>query len=58
MKTYTEQQIKDWFDAMIKKYPNSNFEQYLISVKNHMFSNDDLTRRNNLENFLKNHLTD
>jgi hypothetical protein len=37
MKTYTEEEIKKWFDVMMKKYPNSAFNDQLQSVKDEMF---------------------
>lgn len=38
MMTYTEQEIKDWFEKMKKKYPNSNTFQHLESVEYMMFN--------------------
>lgn len=37
MRTYTEQEIKDWFKKMKKRYPNSNTYQHLTSVEFMMF---------------------
>ena len=39
MKTYTEKQIKEWFDKMKKKYPNSNIHESLEAVEFMMFNN-------------------
>lgn len=36
--TYTEEEIKKWFDVMMAKYPNSNTFQHLESVKFMMFN--------------------
>lgn len=36
-KNYTEKELKEWFEMMIKKYPNSVMEQHLISVRDEMF---------------------
>lgn len=44
-KNYTEKELKDWFEMMIKKYPNSVLEQHLTSVRECMlgkWSNDAL----------------
>lgn len=38
MMTYTEQEIKDWFKKMKKRYPNSNAYQHLEAVEYMMFN--------------------
>lgn len=38
MKTYTENEIKEWFDKMKKKYPNSGLFQHLEAVEYIMFN--------------------
>ncbi len=35
--TYTEEEIKKWFEIMMAKYPNSNILQDLENVKSMMF---------------------
>jgi len=52
MRTYTEKQIKEWFELMKVKYPNSNFYEHLESVEMEMFH--DFYSENNLKNILKN----
>lgn len=37
MMTYTEEEIKEWFEVMMAKYPNSNTFRHLESVKFMMF---------------------
>lgn len=37
MKTYTEEEIKKWFDLMKNKYPHSVTLEHLRSVENMMF---------------------
>ncbi len=37
MKTYTENEIKEWFNEMKKRYPNSNIFKHLESVEYMMF---------------------
>ena len=37
-KKYTEKEIKQWFDKMKKKYPNSGILQHLEAVEYMMFS--------------------
>ena len=48
--TYTKEDIERWFDWMIKKYPNCNFNNSLISVRNAMF--DEFWERNNIDTYL------
>lgn len=38
METYTENEIKEWFNKMKKKYPNSNTFQHLEAVEFMMFN--------------------
>ena len=37
MQTYTENEIKEWFNEMKKKYPNSNTLEHLKAVEFMMF---------------------
>lgn len=37
MRTYTEEDIKKYFDTMIKKYPNSKTKEHFEMVKFIMF---------------------
>jgi len=37
---YSENELRIWFEQMIKKYPNSNMEQHLKSVYYMMFKDD------------------
>lgn len=38
MKTYTEEEIKEWFNKMEEKFPNSyNLLEYLAVVEDMMF---------------------
>lgn len=36
--TYTEEEIKEWFNEMKKKYPNGNLFQHLEAVEYMMFN--------------------
>lgn len=38
MKTYTENEIRAWFEEMKNKYPNSNTQKYLEAVEFMMFN--------------------
>ena len=38
MKTYTENEIKEWFNEMKKKYPNSGAFEQLKAVEYRMFN--------------------
>ena len=38
MRTYTEEEIKKWFEAMKQKYPNSNAFDHLVFVERLMFN--------------------
>lgn len=38
MKTYTENEIKEWFNKMKKKYPNSGTLKHLEAVEYMMFN--------------------
>lgn len=48
--TYTEKELKEWFETMKDKYPNSKTAEYLESVKFMMF---DKYSHDTLENFKK-----
>lgn len=48
--TYTEKEIKEWFETMKDKYPNSKTAEYLESVKFMMF---DKYSHDTLKNFKK-----
>ena len=50
-KTYTEQEVKDWFANMMEKYPNSNMARHLRAVYDEMF--DSFWERNNLQTFIE-----
>ena len=56
MTTYTENEIKEWFNEMKKKYPNSGILQHLEAVEFMMFDKtyDDI---NCLEKIKDNGLT-
>ena len=51
MVTYTKEDIEKWFDWMVKKYPNCNFQQSLIAVRDAMFG--DFWESNNIDSYLK-----
>ncbi len=51
-RTYTEKDIKDWFESMMKEYKNCTFHDALQSVYDHMF--DPFWRRKNLATFVEN----
>ncbi len=51
MKTYTEREIKKWFEIMKKEYPNSRMLDSLESVEMLMF--DKFCEYDNLEKVLK-----
>lgn len=38
IKTFSEKEIKQWFDKMKKKYPNSDILQHLEAVEYMMFN--------------------
>ena len=38
MKTYTENEIKEWFNKMKKKYPNSGTLKHLEAIEFMMFN--------------------
>ena len=38
MRTYTEEEIKKWFETIKRKYPNSNTFDHLVSVERLMFN--------------------
>jgi hypothetical protein len=38
MKAYTEEEIKNWFETMKRKYPNSNAVNHLAFVEYMMFN--------------------
>lgn len=48
-RTYTEKEIKDWFDSMMKEYQNCAFNNSLQAVYDHMF--DPLWHKKNLATF-------
>ena len=48
--TYTEKEIKAWFETMKKKYPHSNMEQHLNMVQALMF--EEYCGRDNLKKVL------
>ena len=48
--TYTEQELKNWFEEMKKKYPHSMAEEHLRFVEMNMF--DHWNEENNLKNVL------
>ena len=50
-KTYTEQEIKDWFKSMMKEYQHCQMGQHLQSVYHVMF--DRFWKRNNLQTFIE-----
>ena len=54
MKTYTEEEIKKWFDVMMKKYPNGAFYYYLLCVKYEMFPSKIYDDRDSLEKVVHN----
>ena len=41
-RTYTESELKQWFEFMLEKYQNCNFNFSLIHVKDAMFNSDEL----------------
>ena len=45
--TYTDKEIKKWFEEMKKKYPNSNLYYHLASIEFLMF--DNFHKKDNLE---------
>ena len=49
MTTYTEAEIKEWFETMKNKYPNSKILDHLEAVEFMMF-NKDYDSANCLEN--------
>lgn len=53
MNTYTEEELKAWFEAMIEKYPNSPFKRSLEHVRNEMFGIKYL-HEGSLEKFIDN----
>lgn len=50
-RTYTEQEIKDWFKSMMNKYQNCPMGQHLRQVCDEMF--DPFWKRNNLQTFVE-----
>lgn len=53
-KTYTEQEIKDWFEYMMNKYQNCPANDHLRSVRDSMF--DPFWKRDNLKIFVEKHV--
>ena len=51
-KTYTEKELKQWFQAMMKRYRDCPTEEHLQHVYAFMF--DDFWKSHNLEVFVKN----
>lgn len=49
--TYTEEEIKAWFETMKKRYPNSATYNQLVSIEHIMFNS--VFEKNRLENFKK-----
>lgn len=49
--TYTDKEVKKWFEEMKKKYPNSNLYNHLVSIESFMF--DDFHKKDNLERIKK-----
>ena len=50
-KTYTEQEIKDWFKYMMDKYQNCPAHDHLRYTRDEMF--DSFWKRNNLKTFVE-----
>lgn len=50
-KTYTEQEIKDWFANMMKEYKNCPMGEHLLMVYDIMF--DSFWKRENLQTFVE-----
>jgi len=50
-RTYTEQEIKDWFADRIKDYQNGPMGQHLRHVRDEMF--DPFWKRHNLKTFVE-----
>ena len=49
--TYTDEELKAWFEMMKKLYPNSATYNQLVSVEHIMFNS--VFEKNRLENFKK-----
>lgn len=41
-RTYTESELKQWFEFMLEKYQNCNFNFSLIHVRDAMFDSNEL----------------
>lgn len=41
-RTYTESELKQWFEFMLEKYQNCTFNFSLISVRDVMLNSDEL----------------
>ena len=41
-RTYTESELKQWFEFMLEKYRNCTFNFSLISVRDAMLNSDEL----------------
>lgn len=50
---YTEQEIKDWFNLMMKKYKNSPMEEHMRSVCNRMFN--EFWKSDNIKTMIEKH---
>ena len=48
-RTYTENELKQWFELTLKAFPNSNFYQQLLNVRDTMFDDE---RQYSLKNTL------
>ncbi len=48
-RTYTESELKQWFELTLKAFPNSNLYDHLLSVRNTMFDDE---RKYSLKNTL------
>ena len=48
-RTYTENELKQWFELTLKAFPNSNFYQQLLNVRDTMFNDE---RKYSLKNTL------
>ena len=48
-RTYTESELKQWFELSLKAFPNSPFYYHLLNVRDTMFDDE---RRYSLKNAL------
>ena len=49
MKTYTEEELKAWFDMIIKRYENAPMSDHARMIKHVMFNS--VREKDKLENF-------